>query len=91
MGIVESAHLPGSGGTVWRGISIVPSSTEYVFLRGLPRAILTVGVGKDVRFREQEFISMSTDWPQSLQKRRLLLMMPQEFAAAQEPNVGQLS
>lgn len=88
---MESAHLPGSGGTVWRGISIVPSSTEYVFLRGLPRAILTVGVGKDVRFREQEFISMSTGWHQSLQKRRLFLMMSQEFAAAQEPNVGQLS
>lgn len=87
---MESARLPGSGGTVWRGILIVPRSTECVFLRGLPRAILTVGRGKDVRFGEQELSRMSTGWPRDLQESKLLLMMPQEFAAARDPNAGQL-
>lgn len=63
----------------WKGLAgeeyhSFPGSTEHVYPRGLPRALLTVGRGKDVRFREPEFSSVSAGRPRGLQKRRLLLM-----------------
>lgn len=63
----------------WNGLAgeeyrSFPGSTEHLYPRTLPTAILTVSRGKDVKFREQEFSSVSTGWPQGLQERRRLLI-----------------
>lgn len=79
LGTVESKAVCFPSWVRWNGLAgeqyqLFPGSTKCVYSRGLPRAILTVGRGKDVRFGEQEFSSVSAGWPWDLQKRRLLLI-----------------